>query len=58
MRELAESNLEINESMKRGKLIDDDYCMKLLEDQIDSVKPFNGLLFDGNPKNLKQAKKV
>jgi adenylate kinase len=48
--------LSIQQDMDSGKLITDSIVTKLLDQELKQSK--NGLIFDGYPRNIKQAKKL
>ncbi len=61
LRKIAKSKTvlgkKINETMNvKGKLISDDIVLKMFKKSISSISKNKGLLFDGFPRNLKQAR--
>lgn len=51
----SELGMEISDIMNRGELVNDDLMIKLLKSKIESLSGSNGIIFDGFPRNIKQA---
>ena len=50
--------LKINRIMAKGKLISDKIIIKLIKREISTSKNFKGIIFDGFPRNINQAKEL
>ena len=48
--------LQIKEVIDKGELVDDDLIMQLIDDRIYKLTSDEGILFDGFPRTLEQAK--
>ena len=49
---------EINEKISKGELVSDEILFKIVSDKISNIKTegkFNGIIFDGFPRNITQA---
>ncbi len=50
--------LELKETMNKGYLLDDEIIMKLIDSKIHELTSDEGILFDGFPRTLEQAKSL
>lgn len=48
--------LSIKEKINKGLLVDDDLIMKMIEEFVNNLSSDEGILFDGFPRTLEQAK--
>ena len=48
--------LKLKEIMNKGALVDDEIIIKLIDDKINELSSDEGILFDGFPRTLEQAK--
>ena len=64
LREMARRNddfaISIKSDMEEGKLISDEVILKIIDLKIKSIDPkqYNGIIFDGFPRNLHQAEEL
>lgn len=60
LREIAASNTdlgrEVKELIDNGKFVSDELMLKLLKEKISSLTDSNGIIFDGFPRTIVQAK--
>ena len=60
LREVVNSGSElgkkIDELMNNGILVDDELMLEMIKNKIDSLGDIKGIIFDGFPRNVKQAK--
>jgi len=58
VRGLAERNLGIRETMKKGELVDDKVLFTEIESEIGRINIETSLVFDGFPRSISQAKEL
>lgn len=59
LREIAATDTDLGKEVKNkidnGIFIEDEFMLKLIKEKIDSLNGYNGMIFDGYPRTIRQA---